>query len=254
MQWRTARRHAPQVLVPTVTGTGEGMAFDASGNLYVTRWCIDGPCVTGNAVEKFNNLGHVAGQGRTGVQLRSPHDPVRLAARLRHGLRRPGGLPAVDHEVGADGTTLAAEYMVAEENHGVFWMDLAPDGCTMFYTSFGPNVKRYDVCTNTQLADFNAAPLPGGMAQDLRVLPDGGVLVSSGQVIARLNAVRRRHPDLRGAGERRPLGRARSGRRRHVLGRQLLLLERLQLQSRRRAPGSPASTPARRRTPSSASE
>jgi streptogramin lyase len=57
----------------------------------------------------------------------------------------------------------------------------------LFYTSFGPNVKRVDVCANTQLADFNAAPLPGGITQDLRVLPDGGVLVSSGQVIVRLD-------------------------------------------------------------------
>ncbi len=39
-----------------------------------------------------------------------------------------------------------------------------------------------------QLPNFNVAPLPGGEAQDLRVLPDGGVLVASGQVIARLNA------------------------------------------------------------------
>jgi outer membrane protein assembly factor BamB len=79
------------------------------------------------------------------------------------------------------------EYTVAEENQGVFWLDLAADGCTMFYTSMGPNVKRFDVCTNIQLPDFNAAPLPGGVTHDLRVLPDGGLLVSSGQVVARLD-------------------------------------------------------------------
>jgi hypothetical protein len=80
------------------------------------------------------------------------------------------------------------EFMVAEDHHGVFWMDLAPDACTMFYTSFGPNVKRFDMCAGVQLPDFNAAPLPGGMTQDVRVLGDGGVLVSSGQVIARLDS------------------------------------------------------------------
>jgi outer membrane protein assembly factor BamB len=58
----------------------------------------------------------------------------------------------------------------------------------MYYTSFGPNVKRFDVCTRTQLSNFNTSPLPGGVAHDLRVLPDGGVLVSSGDVIVRLNA------------------------------------------------------------------
>src|SRR5439155_940280 len=52
----------------------------------------------------------------------------------------------------------------------------------------GPNVKRFDGCAGVQLPDFNVAPMPGGATQDLRVLPDGGVLVSSGQVIARLSA------------------------------------------------------------------
>jgi outer membrane protein assembly factor BamB len=67
-------------------------------------------------------------------------------------------------------------------------MDLAPDGCTMFYTSVGPNVKRFNVCTNTQMADFNAGPLPGPFTHDLRVLPDGGVLVANANVVTRLNA------------------------------------------------------------------
>jgi hypothetical protein len=54
-------------------------------------------------------------------------------------------------------------------------------------------VKRYDVCANVQLPDFNVAPLPslpveGRGAHDVRVLPDGGVLVASDQVVARLNS------------------------------------------------------------------
>jgi outer membrane protein assembly factor BamB len=52
----------------------------------------------------------------------------------------------------------------------------------------GPNVKRFDGCAGVQLPDFNQQPLPGGLTHDLRVLPDGGVLVASGQVIARLDA------------------------------------------------------------------
>ena len=79
-------------------------------------------------------------------------------------------------------------FPVASEFGGSFWIDLAADGCTMLYTSYGPNVKRYDVCRRAQLRDFNAAPLPGGATQDVRVLPDGGALVSSGAVIVRLNA------------------------------------------------------------------
>ena len=42
---------------------------------------------------------------------------------------------------------------------GAWWMDLAPDECTMYYTSDGQNVQRYNICTNTQLPNFNNAPL-----------------------------------------------------------------------------------------------
>lgn len=183
VQWRSPDGTLRSVLVPTVTGTGEGMGFDASGNLYVTRWCIDAGCNTGNAVEMFNVLG--VSMGKVGREFNcQPHTIVWDAAGsayIGQGGCRQTILKSVPSEI------WDTEYTVAVENFGVFWMDLAADGCTMFYTSVSPNVKRYDVCTSTQLADFNAAPLPGGLAQDLRVLPDGGVIVSSGQVIARLD-------------------------------------------------------------------
>jgi len=77
-------------------------------------------------------------------------------------------------------------YSVEPEDRRLLWIDLAGDGCTLFYTSQGLDVKRFDVCTNTQLPNFNLKPMPGE-TQGLRVLPDGGVLVSSGAVIARLD-------------------------------------------------------------------
>jgi streptogramin lyase len=80
------------------------------------------------------------------------------------------------------------ELRPAGENAGIFWMDLAADDCTLFYTSIGPNIKRFDVCTGVQLSDFNTAALPGAFTHDLRVLPDGGVLVANETVIARLDA------------------------------------------------------------------
>ena len=185
VQWRTREGLLTRVLTQTVVGTGEGMTFDASGNLYVTRWCIDPGCGQGDtgSVEKYSNLG--LPQGKVGPVFNcQPHTIL---------FDGPGSF-----YVGQTGcaktivktpldSTITAEYFVAEDFFGVFWMDLGTDDCTMFYTSFGANVKRYDVCGDRQLSDFNAAPLPGGMGQDLRVMPDGGVLVSSGQVIARLN-------------------------------------------------------------------
>ena len=184
VQWWTPNGTLRSVLIPTVLGTGEGMAFDRSGNLYVTRWCIDAQCETGNAVEMFSVLGHSMGQVGADFNC-NPHtiviQPDNTTYVGQSGCRRTL-VKFVPNQ------TSPTEFVVAEEGLGAFWMDLAPDGCTMFYTSAAANVKRYDVCTGTQLPDFNVAPMPGGITQDLRVLPDGGVLVSSGQVIARLDS------------------------------------------------------------------
>ncbi|HSL20169.1 MAG TPA: hypothetical protein VK886_01445 [Vicinamibacterales bacterium] len=183
VQWHLSDGTLKRVLVGTEPGTGEGMAFDAAGNLYVTRWCWDSSCSTGNTVEKYSTAGLPAGTFGSGYNC-NPHTILFDGAGAAYvGLAGCSG--AIVRLVGGEP---AATFTVAPEYQGTFWMDLAPDGCTMYYTSYGPNVKRHDLCTGRQLADFNLVPLPGGATQDLRILPDGGVLVSSGQVIARLNA------------------------------------------------------------------
>jgi len=82
------------------------------------------------------------------------------------------------------GTPLA-QYDVAIENRGSDWIDLAADQKTMYYTSEGVLVKRYDVSADAQLADF--ATLPGGPAYALRLLPSGGLLVAATDKIYRLD-------------------------------------------------------------------
>jgi len=160
------------------------MAFDRGGNLYLAHWRADPAGVSGNAVERFNALGVSQGAVVQGFDC-DPHAIVFDAAGNSYvgqaGCRR-SLLKFVPSRA------VPVEFMVAEDRQGVFWADLAPDNCTLFYTSYGPNVKRFDTCAGAQLPDFNTQPLPGGAAQDLRVLPDGGVLVSSGQVIARMNS------------------------------------------------------------------
>ena len=185
VQWYTRDGLLRQVLVSTVLGTGEGMDFDPSGNLYVARWCTDPGCTsTGNTVEMFSVLGVSMGAVGTGYNC-SPHAIV-----FREDWTAFVGQAGCSGDVlrFTPGTVQPDAFDVAPENQGSFWVDLASDGCTLFYTSIGPNVKRYDTCTSTQLPDFNAAPLPGGATHDLRILPDGGVLVASGAVIARLDA------------------------------------------------------------------
>ena len=185
VHWYLPNGTLRQQLVSTVTGTGEGLAFDPSGNLYVTRWCVDPGCMsTGNTTEKFNTLGISMGAVGTGYNC-SPHA---LAFR-QDGTAFVGQAGCTGDVLRfAPGMVNPDAFDVQTENQGSFWVDLAPDGCTVFYTSMGPNVKRYDTCTGTQLADFNSAPLPGGVTHDVRVLSDGGVLVASGDVVARLNA------------------------------------------------------------------
>ena len=79
------------------------------------------------------------------------------------------------------------------DRRGTDWIDLASDRCTMFYCSEGLDVERFNVCTNTQLTNFNTAPLPGSNAFAHRVLLPGqfgagGVLVADSQFIVRLDS------------------------------------------------------------------
>jgi cysteine-rich repeat protein len=93
------------------------------------------------------------------------------------------------HKYNASGTFLES-YSAATDVSGTNWIDLATDQCTLFYTSVGRLVKRFDVCTNTQLTDF--ATLPGtGFAYAFRLLPPGdgtgGLMVADNYNIKRLN-------------------------------------------------------------------
>ena len=82
------------------------------------------------------------------------------------------------------------QYNVADEKRGSSHILLDQDQCTMYYTSQGAYVKRFNVCTYTQLSDFNSTPLPDpvGGAFEMALLPGGGMLVANFGVIARLDA------------------------------------------------------------------
>jgi RHS repeat-associated protein len=82
---------------------------------------------------------------------------------------------------------LLDRFDVAVEDRGSDWVDLAPDQRTLYYTSEGVEIKRYDLKTHTQLADFAHLPGPGA-AYAVRILPDGGVLVADTFDIKRLDA------------------------------------------------------------------
>lgn len=183
--WYSPTGTLQRVLVPTVIGLGEGMEFDAVGNLYVNRWCNDPSCSsTGNAVEKYNSLGLSVGTAGGNFNC-SPH-AIDFDSAGNFYVGQAGCNRTILKFV-PGGTAPVAEYIVAEDNHGIWWLDLAPDGCTLFYTTVSADVKRFDVCSNAQLPVFNSGPLPGGFTHEVRVLPDGGVLVANANVITRLD-------------------------------------------------------------------
>jgi hypothetical protein len=162
----------------TTTGTPytTGSAFDAAGNFYVTDFA-------GNAVSKFDTNGTSLGAFGSGYNA----DPESI----------------VFDDLGnayvgqADGTTdilkfdttgaPVASYTTTIRERGTDWIDLAADQCTIYYDSEGPNVHRFNVCTNTQLTDFTTTPLPGTYAYALRILPGGGALVADNEEIVRLD-------------------------------------------------------------------
>ena len=161
------------------TGTASfttGSAFDSAKNFYVTDFGA-------NTVSKFNSDGTLAGSFGSGYNA-SPESIVFDGSGNAFVGQADGS-----HEVlkfSPTGTPITS-FAPAIENRGTDWIDLASDGCTLYYTSEGTSVKRFDVCANAQLGDF-ATGLPGTDAFAIKLLPGGGALVADWQSIVRLDA------------------------------------------------------------------
>ncbi len=177
VQHRDAAGNLLETLNTLQGGFTTGMAFDTVGNLYVTNF-------NAHNVRKFDSKGGLIGTFGSGYS-GSPESILFD----RNGNAYVGAVDG-DNKIrkfDSLGNPLAL-FTVATERVGTDWIDLAADQCTMFYTSEGTNVKRFDVCTNTQLTNFNTSSLPGLVAYALRLLPTGGLLVANTSVIARLDS------------------------------------------------------------------
>jgi hypothetical protein len=161
----------------TTSNETTGMCFDASTNLFGTLFSI-------SQVAKYDNSGTlVTSTFGSGYDL-DPESCIIDAT----------GNAFVGQ---ADGThqvkkfdsfgTLITNFSPAGENRGTDWIDLAADQCTLFYTSEGPSVKRFNVCTNTQLTDF-ATGLPGSRCFALRIRPNQELLVACTSTVNRLSS------------------------------------------------------------------
>lgn len=174
-----------QTLIGSNTGHAEGMGFDASGNLYVTHWCVDSLCALGNNVDKFTSAGVLVAGGFGSGYNCNPTSIVFDSS--GNGLVGQADCTQDIFKFNSLGV-FQANYDAAVEGRGTNWIDLDSTDCQIFYTSVGPHVKRFNVCSNTQGTDLNALPLPGGNGEALQILPSGGLLVANDDVIVRLDA------------------------------------------------------------------
>lgn len=144
-----------------------GGAFDASGNLYVTNF-------QANSVSVFDVHGNLVNASFGGGYNAHPESvTIDSAGHIFIG-QADGNAKVL--EFNSSGTLLNS-WSPMREGRGTDWIDLAPDGKTLYYTSEGHNIMRFDVSTGTQLSNF-ATGLPGPTAYALRLLPNGDVLVA----------------------------------------------------------------------------
>jgi DNA-binding beta-propeller fold protein YncE len=146
----------------TTTGSLEetGSAFDSNGNFFVTDFQAD-------LVTKFDPSGVLIGSFGSGYN--ADPESIVFDATGNVYVGQADGSHAV-LEFNSSGSPLNT-FTPAPEDRGTDWIELAADNCTLFYTSEATHVKRFNVCTNTQLADFNAVALPGNLcAQDIAAI------------------------------------------------------------------------------------
>src|SRR5436309_3978022 len=87
-------------------------------------------------------------------------------------------------------SNLLNTYFLVTDSFGISYVQLNPKNqCEVYYTSEGSLVKRFNVCTDTQLTDF-ASGLPTGTSGcfHFAIRSNGEVLVACDQQIVRLNS------------------------------------------------------------------
>ena len=162
--------------LPSPAVDNAGMALAKNGDLYVTGFGA-------NKVNRFSTSG--ASLGTFGSGYNSDPESIVFDALGNAYVGQADGT----HEVLKFDPTgqLVASYPVQIESRGSDWVELAADQHTLYYTSEGHTIKRYDLATSKQLPDF-ATGLPGDEAFQLRLLPDGSVLLADNQSILHLDS------------------------------------------------------------------
>jgi hypothetical protein len=150
-----------------------GMCFDPAGNMYGTN-------INANSMSKFSNNGTLLA-ATFGTFNATPESCLIInngSTMFVSEVEGTGDILKLNLPAG----TQAANYNTARSD----WIDLAADQCTMFYSDEGSTIHRFNVCTNTALADF--VTVGGANFYALRILPNGDVLVAAAGSVRRFNS------------------------------------------------------------------
>jgi hypothetical protein len=162
-------------------GSMTGMCFDSSGNLYTTDYdAFD--------MAKFNNLGGLTTYP-FGPDFSFPPETCDVDPAGKNLYVGTAELNNELFNLDTNGNVLDDFFLVRDQG-GINWIDINPNNrCQIYYTSEGTLLKRFDVCTGTQLTDF-ASGLPFGAAGCFAfgIRSNGEVIVACDQQIVRLNS------------------------------------------------------------------
>jgi Divergent InlB B-repeat domain len=170
-----------------------GMAFDQTGNLFVTTFeGLDSTPpvgvvefdINGNFVGPFGNFPTSAdGVAFPESILFNKAGNAFVGAATAENSCPSGSVNAF--EFGPTGSFLNM-FTVTGQCRGTDWVELLPDQQTLLYTSEGTSVLSFNISTNTQNADL-ADNLPGEFAYAFRVLPNGNLLVADSTAVVQLS-------------------------------------------------------------------
>lgn len=169
-----------------LTGQAKGMAIDSNGNLLVAYEWPDNHA-NGNTIGVYSPDGTFTGTFGSGFNCQPLGILVDATGNVYVSERQCLGRIL---QFDPSGIMLQTFYVNADYV-GAWWMDLAPDGCTLHYTSDGQDIQRYNICTSTQLPNLNGVPLSDHAyagALGLRFLPDGSLLVADHYDVRRLDS------------------------------------------------------------------
>ncbi len=168
----------------TTSGSAEesGMCFGESGNLRSTNF-------TANNMTLFDNAGTVLTHPWGSGFNTSPESCVLNAAGDIYVGQANSGKDVLKFAPG--GGAPLASYDVPTGPRGSDWIDLAADQCTLYYTSEGPTIRRFDVCANAPLSNFAANFTDSGsstVCYAMRIRPNGEVMAACTDKLYRLDA------------------------------------------------------------------